>query len=89
MNLSRRHQKTLRRIFQQPRRADVEWKQVMALLEALGARVSEGRGSRVRIVLHGVRAVFHRPHPRQEMDKGSLRSMERFLITAGIDAEED
>jgi len=61
----------------------------MALLGALGAEVSEGRGSRVRIVLNGVRAVFHRPHPRKEMDKGSLGSMERFLTSAGIEPEEE
>ena len=28
---------------------------------ALGAEISEGNGSRVRIALNGVRAVFHRP----------------------------
>lgn len=89
MSLSRRHRRTLERIFEAPRRSDVEWRQMMALLEALGAGVSKGRGSRVRVVLNGVRAVFHRPHPRKEMDKGSLGSMERFLTTAGIDPQED
>jgi len=89
MTLSRRHRETLGRIFEEPRRSDVEWRQVMALLGALGAEVSEGRGSRVRIVLNGVRAVFHRPHPRKEMDKGSLGSMERFLTSAGIEPEEE
>jgi hypothetical protein len=89
MNLGRRHRRTLQRIFEAPRRSDVEWRQVMALLEALGAGVSKGRGSRVRVVLNGVRAVFHRPHPRKEMDKGSLGSMERFLTTAGIEPQED
>jgi hypothetical protein len=89
MSLSRRHRRTLEKIFEEPRRADVEWRQVLALLGALGAEVSEGRGSRVRIVLNGVRAVFHKPHPRKEMDKGSLGSMERFLIAAGIEPGED
>lgn len=89
MNLNRRHRKTLRLIFEDPRRADVEWRQVMALLDALGARISQGRGSRVRVILNGVRAVFHRPHPRKEMDKGSLGSMERFLTSPGIEPEEE
>ena len=89
MKLSRRHRRTLGKIFEERRRADVEWRQVLALLGALGAEVSEGRGSRVRIVLNGVRAVFHKPHPGKEMDKGSLGSMERFLIAAGIEPGED
>ena len=59
------------------------------LLVALGAELSEGRGSRVRIALNGVRAVFHRPHPHRETDKGALRSMRRFLGEAGIKPEQE
>ena len=39
---------------------------------------------RVRIALNGVRAVFHRPHPRKEIDKGAVKSMRRFLSEAGV-----
>jgi hypothetical protein len=53
------------------------------------AEISEGRGSRVRIALHGVRAVFHRPHPRKETDRGAVASMRRFLIEAGIHPSEE
>jgi len=55
------------------------------LLKACGAEISEGRGSRVRIVLNHVRAVSHRPHPRKETDKGAVISMRRFLIEAGVE----
>ncbi|MGE3424840.1 MAG: type II toxin-antitoxin system HicA family toxin [Dehalococcoidia bacterium] len=41
--------------------------------------------SRVRIALNGVRAVFHRPHPQNETDKGALKSVRRFLSEAGIE----
>jgi hypothetical protein len=84
MRLSGKHEKTLRAIYADPIRADVSWMDVESLLVALGAEMSEGRGSRVRIALNGVRAVFHRPHPRKETDKGALRSMRRFLGEAGI-----
>lgn len=46
--------------------------------------MSEGRGSRVRIALNGIRAVFHRPHPQKETDKGAVMSMRRFLVEAGV-----
>jgi len=52
-------------------------------LIALGAEISEGKESRVRIYLNGIRAIFHRPHPQKETDKGALRSMRRFLNEAG------
>ena len=71
-------------IFETPARSDVEWRKTEMLLKALGAEITEGRGSRVRVSLGGVRAVFHRPHPRKELDRGSVRSMKEFLIRAGV-----
>jgi len=88
MRLSGKYQKTLRAIFEDPVRSDVEWTAVENLLIALGAELSEGRGSRVRVYLEGVRAVFHRPHPQKETEKGALKSMGRFLTEAGVQLEE-
>jgi hypothetical protein len=36
------------------------------------------------IALNGVRAVFHRPHPQKETDKGTVISMRRFLTEAEV-----
>ena len=58
------------------------------LLIHLGAEISEGNGSRIRIALKGVRAVFHRPHPRKEIDKGALVSLRRLLENAGVKSKE-
>ena len=82
--MNQKHRRTLEAIFAEPARASVNWVDIEAMLKACGAEISEGRGSRVRIVLGGVRAVFHRPHPRKETDKGALRSMRRFLTEAGV-----
>jgi hypothetical protein len=79
-----RHPKTLEAIYERPERADVAWRDIETLLLALGAEVSEGRGLRVRVVLIGVRAVFHRPHPQKETDKGAVKSVCRFLQEAGV-----
>jgi len=80
----KKHRRTLQAIFAEPSRANVNWKDVEAMLAAFGAEISEGKGSRVRIALNNVRAVFHRPHPRKETDKGALRSLRRFLTEAGF-----
>ena len=84
MSFRGRHASTLRAVFADPVRANVPWRDVEALFEALGAEIGEGSGSRVRVALRGVRAVFHRPHPEKETDKGALRSVRRFLIEAGV-----
>ncbi len=82
--MNSRHYRTLQQIFEKPERADIAWRDAEALLIALGAELSEGNGSRIRIVLNGVRAVFHRPHPRKEMDKGAVKSLRRFLMEAEV-----
>ena len=79
-----RHQKTLRAIFSDPVRANIPWADIEALLIALGAEREEGSGSRVRYFLNGIRAVFHRPHPQKETDKGAVKSVRRFLEEGGI-----
>jgi hypothetical protein len=87
MRLSNKQRKTLKAVFDDPIRSDVPWADIETLLMALGAEIAEGNGSRIRIALGGVRAVFHRPHPRRETDKGALKSMRRFLREAGIQPE--
>jgi hypothetical protein len=80
-----RHHKTLQAIFEDPIRANILWSHIENLLKALGAEISEGEGSRIRVALNNVRAVFHRPHPRKETDKGAVKSMRRFLTEAGVE----
>ena len=82
--MNNRQKKTLEAVFTDPPSASIVWSDIESMLQALGARLSEGRGSRVRIELNGRFAVFHRPHPRPTTDKGSLKSLRRFLENAGV-----
>lgn len=79
-----KHTKTLKSIFENPVRSNIAWFDIEKMLIAYGAEITEGRGSRVRIALNGVRAVFHRPHPNKETSKGAVKSMRRFLIETGV-----
>jgi hypothetical protein len=65
-------------------RANIPWPDIEKMLRHYGANLSEGRGSRVRIALNGIRAVFHRPHPQKETDRGAVAAMRRFLVEAGL-----
>lgn len=71
-------------IFKDPVQSNIEWKDIENLLTSLGAVISEGNGSRVRIELNGIRAVFHRPHPEKVTDKGAIKAMRKFLENAGV-----
>jgi hypothetical protein len=82
--LNKKQVKILEGIFAEPVRANIDWHDVESLLSAPGAELGEGRGSRVRVALNGVRATFHEPHPEKEIGKGAVRSLRDFLIGAGI-----
>jgi hypothetical protein len=84
MKLAGKHRATLEAVFATPVRAGIAWRDIEALFVACGAEISEGQGSRVRVALNGVRAVFHRPHPQKETDKGAVKSVRRFLTEAEI-----
>jgi hypothetical protein len=62
------HHNTLEAVFALPVRANIAWSEIESMLLALGAELSEGQAPRIRIALGGVRAVFHRRHPRRETD---------------------
>ena len=82
--MNNKQRKTLSTIFDDPVSPSISWTDIESLFTALGAQVSEGRGSRVRVVLNDRFAVFHRPHPKPTTDKGAVKSVRRFLKNAGV-----
>ncbi len=82
--MNNKHVNTYKRIFKNPIQSDIEWSDIEALFRAVGAEISEGSGSRVRVLLNGQRAVFHRPHPESVTDKGAIKSVRRFLENAEV-----
>ena len=56
-----KHRKTLAAVFHDPVSGTIEWAAIEGLLIAVGARVIEGRGSRVRFEKDGEVETFHRP----------------------------
>jgi hypothetical protein len=79
--------KTLQILFERPIHSDIVWSDIENLLLALGATISEGRGSRIRVELNGRRAVVHRPHPERTSDKGLVKAVCEFLKNAGVKHE--
>lgn len=84
ISVNSRHRQTLKSIFSNPVRANIHWDEIEKLLIALGSEIEEGNGSRVRVALNGTRAVYHRPHPGKEADRGAVKDVRRFLTEAGV-----
>ncbi|MEW6186079.1 MAG: type II toxin-antitoxin system HicA family toxin [Thermodesulfobacteriota bacterium] len=84
MSMNKKQQQILQKIFETPERSDMLWQDIEGLFIALGAEITKGRGSRVRVALNDIRAVFHRPHPERVTNKGAVKSVRRFLIEAGV-----
>ena len=82
--VSSRHRATLAAVFATPTRADIRWSDVERMIVAFGGDLEERAGSRVLIRLHERRAVFHRPHPKPDTDKGAVVALRRFLTEAGV-----
>jgi len=79
-----KHDRTRAAIDAEPVRANIKWSDIEALFRHLGAEISEGRGSRVRVALNDIKAVFHRPHPSKETSKPTIESVRGFLERAGV-----
>ena len=83
--MNSKNMKIYKEIFANPVRSDIPWSDIESLFIALGAQISEGKGSRVRVLLNEERAVFHRPHPERNTDKGAIISVRKFLTNAGVE----
>ncbi len=82
--MNSKHRKTLAAVFAEPLSGTIAWADVEGLLLAAGARLIEGRGSRVRFEKEGEVATFHRPHPAKEAKRYQLRDARDFLERIGI-----
>lgn len=78
------HRKTLEAVFADPVSKSLEWRRIEALLVAVGCRVIEGNGSRVRFEKDGHIAAFHRPHPAKEAKPYQVRDARLYLENLGV-----
>ena len=83
--MNSKQSKTLKAVFSDPTPAGLEWAAVESLLVAVGCRVIEGNGSRVRFERGGEIESFHRPHPAKEAKRYQVRAARAFLTRLGIE----
>ena len=71
-------------VFTEPTSGTLAWASIEGLLVAVGCKVIEGKGSRVRFAKDGRVALFHRPHPEKEAKKYQVEAAREYLIKLGV-----
>jgi HicA toxin of bacterial toxin-antitoxin, len=79
------HRQTLVAIFARPTSGTIKWREIENLFEALGASIQKRKGSRICVSLNGKDAIFHRPHPSPDTDKGAVNAVRKFLTECGVE----
>ncbi len=80
-SLNNHHRDTLAKIFEHPPSENVEWHQVVSLLEAVGQTKQEHNGKLV-VTVGTETEVLHPPHGK-DVDRQMLVDLRRMLKNAG------
>ncbi len=81
-DLDSEHRDTLKRIFGHPSSGNIEWRQVRALLRAVGT-ASEEHNRRLRVTLGDETEVL-RPPRGKDIDQQMIVDLRRMLRWAGL-----
>jgi hypothetical protein len=80
--MNNRHRDTIKRIFSHSSAGNIEWREVLSLLDSLGETTEEHNG-KVRVTLGPETEVLHPPHGKN-VDEQMLVDLRRMLKQAGF-----
>ncbi len=80
--LSNHHRETLEKIFSHPSSANIEWRQVLSLLDAVGKTTVEHNGN-VKVALGPETEVLQPPRGK-DIDQQMIVDLRRMLKSAGL-----
>ena len=83
-DLGHHHRDTLEKIFSHASSGNIEWRQVLSLLDALGASTREHNG-KLRVTLGGEIEIVQPPSGK-DIDEPTLVDVRRMLTNAGYHA---
>jgi hypothetical protein len=81
-DLNNRHRDTLERIFSHPSSGNIEWRQVLSLLEAVATTTEELNGK--FIVTLGPETEVLQPPRGKDIDQQMIVDLRRMLTNAGL-----
>ncbi|HEX4893818.1 MAG TPA: type II toxin-antitoxin system HicA family toxin [Hyphomicrobiaceae bacterium] len=81
--MNHRHRKVLHALFAHPVSANINFKEVVHVLEELGAEVENKAGNRIGVTLNGHTAAF--VHAQHDLPKDEVAQIRKFLTSCGVD----
>jgi hypothetical protein len=81
-DLNNHHRDTLKKILDHPASGNVEWRQVLSLLEAVGT-VEEEHNGKFKVTLGTETEMLGRPHGK-DVDRQMIVDLRRMLTGAGF-----
>ena len=81
--MNHRHRKVLHSLFAHPVSANIDFKEVVHMLEDLGAEVDHKSGNRIGVKLNGHTAAFSHAH--HALPKEEVTQIKKFLIDCAVD----
>jgi hypothetical protein len=82
-DLNHHHRDTLERIFSHPSSGNIEWRQVLSLLEAVGT-ITEELNGKLRVTL-GPETEVLQPPGGKDIDQQMIVDLRRMLSNAGLE----
>lgn len=82
--MNAKHRKTLAAIFVRPTLASIAFSDIEALIKALGGKLMEREGSRLKLELEGEQWRCHRPHPGKEAKRYQVEEVRELLERVGV-----
>ena len=80
--LNNHHRDTLRKIFSHPASGNLEWRQILSLLETVGT-VEEEHNGKFKVTLGAETETLARPHGK-DVDRQMVVDLRRMLTGAGL-----
>jgi hypothetical protein len=80
--LNNHHRDTLRKVFDHQASSNIEWRQVLSLLEAVGT-VTEEHNGKFKVTVGPETEVLQRPRGK-DIDKQTVVDLRRMLTGAGL-----
>jgi hypothetical protein len=81
-HLTSHHRDTLAKIFSHPTSANIEWRQVESLLEAVADRAEEHDG-KLKVTVRGETLILEKPHGK-DVELLTIVELRRFLTVVGL-----
>lgn len=82
--MNNNQQKTLKSLFDNPVKKNIKWTDVEKLIISVQGRISQGDGTRIRIVIGEQSLNIHTPHPHKELKPYQIRAIRKLFIEQGL-----